>query len=91
MLSVLYKLQVAITLALLLAVLVVFVSPVASLPGTALRSQQAAMLVILSIALTAQRVLLRFLPILAQSLTTSPSAPLALLSSPSTLTCVLLC
>lgn len=91
MLSVIYKLHLVITLALLLAVLVVFVSPVADLPSTALRSQQAALLVILSIALAAHRVLLRFLPTLAQQLTTSPSAPLAPLSSPSMLTCVLLC
>jgi hypothetical protein len=79
-----------VTLVLLLAVLVVFVSPVADLPGTALRAQQAATLIILSIAVAAHCVLLQFL-IPVHRLVIGVFAPVAPLSSPSTATSVLLC
>jgi hypothetical protein len=86
-----YSLHLIVTLVLLVAVLVVFVSPVAALPGTALRAQQAAMVIFLSIALAAHRILVRFFSAPLHSIVASVPAPAAPLSSPSILTCVLLC
>jgi len=80
-----------VTLLLLLAVVVVFVSPLAALPGTALRAQQAAMLFFLSIALAAHRVLLSFLRTPVHGFAIGASASLAPLSSPLRSKSVLLC
>jgi hypothetical protein len=76
---------------LVIAVLLLCVSPVTDMPFTVLRAQQAALLVILTITLVAQRTLLRRSsdPVLqAVFVATSTLVPF---SSSSTLACALLC
>jgi hypothetical protein len=53
------RIQVVLAVLVILAVLLLCVSPVTDMPFTVLRAQQAALLVILTITLVAQRTLLR--------------------------------
>jgi hypothetical protein len=85
------RIQVVLAVLVIFTVLLVCVSPVTDMPFTVLRTQQAALLLILTITLVAQRTLLRRSsdPVL-QGIFDATSS-LVPLSSSSTLACALLC
>ncbi len=89
--AVLTKLHCAAALGILLVVLVTFVCPAVDLPATALRAQQASMLLLLSIALWAQRSFMRTWVTPVRQISTNCLAGSASISGPSSLTGVLLC
>lgn len=85
------RIQVVLTILVIFTVVLLCVSPVTDMPFTVLRAQLAALLAILTIALVAQRTLLRRSsdPVL-QGVVDATSS-LVLYSSSSTLACALLC
>jgi hypothetical protein len=76
---------------LVIAVLLLCVSPVTDMPFTVLRAQQAALLVILTITLVVQRTLLRRSPDPVLQGVFVATSTLVPFSSSSTLACALLC
>jgi hypothetical protein len=90
--AVLTKLHCAAALGILLVVLVTFVCPAVDLPATALRAQQASMLLLLrSITLWAQSSFMRTWVIPVWQISTNYLAGSTSKSGPSSLTGVLLC
>src|SRR6476660_8188067 len=89
--AVLTKLHCAAAVGILLIVLVIFVFPAVDLPATALRAQQASMLLVVSIALCARLPFMRNRIIPVRQTSTHYSADSASISGPSSLTGVLLC
>ena len=85
------KLHVAAAVGLLLAVLFIFVCPAVNLPATALRAQQASVMLLLTIALCARYPYRRIWVGPVRQTFTHYLADSASISGPSSLTGVLLC
>ncbi|MGH9544406.1 MAG: hypothetical protein ACRD23_04245 [Terriglobales bacterium] len=85
------KLHVAAAVGLLLVLLAIFVCPAVDLPATALRSQQASMVLLLTMALCARCQQMRAWVAPVPQTSTYNLARSASVSTPSSLTGVLLC
>ncbi|MGC2185763.1 MAG: hypothetical protein WA637_21020 [Terriglobales bacterium] len=85
------KIHFAAAVGILLVLLVIFVCPAVDLPATALRAQQASMLLLLSIALWARFPFMRAWAVPVRQPITHYLAVSASVSGPSSLAGVLLC
>ncbi len=88
---VLTKIHFAAAVGVLLVLLVIFVCPAVDLPATALRAQQASMLLLVTIALCARCPFMRTRVTPAPQTFTHNQVDSASISGPSSLTAVLLC